>query len=40
VGFAADWDEIAQGDAARALAVDAMRNTSYALHHLAQGPER
>jgi hypothetical protein len=40
VGFAADWDELAQGDGVRALAVDAMRNAAYALDRLAQGPER
>ena len=40
VGFAADWDEIAQGDGVRALAVDAMRNAAYALDRLAEGPER
>ena len=40
VGFAADWDELAQGEGTRALAVDAMRNAAYALDRLAQGPER
>jgi hypothetical protein len=40
VGFAADWDELAQGDGTRALAVDAMRNAAYALDRLAAGPER
>ena len=40
VGFAADWDEIAQGDGVRALAVDAMRNAAYALDRLAERPER
>ena len=40
VGFAADWDEIAQGEGARALAVDAMRNAAYALRRLAGTPER
>ena len=40
VGFAADWDELAQGDGVRALAVDAMRNAAYALERLAGGPER
>ena len=41
VGFAMDWDELAQGgDAARALAVDAMRNAAYALDQLAETPDR
>jgi hypothetical protein len=40
VGFAADWDELAQGDGTRALAVDSMRNAAYALDKLAEGPER
>jgi hypothetical protein len=40
VGFAADWDELAQGDGTRALAVDAMRNAAYALGNLASAPER
>jgi hypothetical protein len=40
VGFAADWEELAQGDGTRALAVDSMRNAVYALDRLAQGPER
>ena len=40
VGFAADWDELAQGDGVRALAVDAMRNAAYALGRLASSPER
>jgi hypothetical protein len=40
VGFAANWDELAQGDGTRALAVDSMRNAAYALHRLAAGPER
>jgi hypothetical protein len=40
VGFAADWDDLAQGDSARALAIDAMRNAAYALDRLAGGPER
>ena len=40
IGFAADWEELAQGDGVRALAVDAMRNAAYALGRLASGPER
>lgn len=40
VGFAADWDELTQGDGVRALAVDAMRNAAYAIGKLASGPER
>ena len=40
VGFAADWEDLAQGDGVRALAVDAMRNTAYALGKLASAPER
>jgi hypothetical protein len=40
VGFIADWEELAQGDGVRALAVDAMRNAAYALDRLARGPER
>jgi Domain of unknown function (DUF4908) len=40
IGFVADWDELSQGDGVRALAVDAMRNASYALQRLAAGPER
>jgi uncharacterized protein DUF4908 len=40
VGFAADWEELAQGEGVRALAVDAMRNAAYALGRLASGPER
>lgn len=40
VGFAADWEELAQGEGVRALAVDAMRNAAYALGMLASGPER
>jgi hypothetical protein len=40
VGFAADWEELAQGDGVRALAVDAMRNAAYALGKLASAPER
>jgi hypothetical protein len=40
VGFAADWEELAQGDGVRALAVDAMRNAAYALGTLASSPER
>jgi hypothetical protein len=40
VGFAADWDELAQGDGVRALAVDSIRNAAYALGRLASGPER
>lgn len=40
VGFAADWDELVQGEGTRALAVDSMRNAAYALDRLAEGPER
>ena len=40
VGFAADWDELSQGDGVRALAVDSMRNAAYALDRLAETPER
>ena len=37
VGFAADWEDLAQGEGVRALAVDAMRNAAYALGRLASG---
>jgi hypothetical protein len=40
VGIAADWDGIAQSDTARALSVDAMRNATYAVRMLAEGPDR
>jgi hypothetical protein len=40
IGFAADWDALAHSESARALAVDAMRNTAYALHAAAKGPKR
>ncbi len=40
IGFAADWDELAQGNGTRALAVDAMRNAAYALDRLAETPQR
>jgi hypothetical protein len=40
IGFAADWDELAQSDSSRALAVDAMRNAAYALRTLAAASER
>ena len=40
VGFAADWEELTQGDGARALAVDAMRNAAYAIGNLASSPDR
>jgi hypothetical protein len=34
VGFAADWDVLARNDGLRALAVDSMRNATYALERL------
>jgi hypothetical protein len=40
IGFAAEWDDLAQSDGARALAVDAMRNAGYALNRLAATSER
>lgn len=40
IGFAADWDELAQMERVRALAVDAMRNAAYALGRLSATPER
>jgi hypothetical protein len=40
VGFAADWTEMEQGEGARALAVDAMRNAAYALERMPPGPHR
>jgi hypothetical protein len=39
IGFAADWDAIAQDDGVRGLAVDAMRNVAYALAKLGASPE-
>lgn len=40
VGFVADWEDLAQGDGARALAVDAMRNAAYAIGNLGGSPDR
>jgi hypothetical protein len=40
VGFAADWDELAQSDTVRELVCDALRNASYALEQAATGPKR
>jgi hypothetical protein len=34
VGFAANWDLLQREDAVRALAVDSMRNATYALEEL------
>jgi hypothetical protein len=39
VGFAADWDRISRGNRTRALAIDSMRNATYALAELAETPE-
>jgi hypothetical protein len=40
IGFAADWDRIAQSDTLRALICDAMRNATYALEEIAKGSKR
>ena len=40
VGFAADWEELAQSDAIRALTCAALRNVGYALEQAAGGPKR
>jgi len=39
VGFAANWDRVSRGNRARTLAVDSMRNASYALAELSATPE-
>jgi hypothetical protein len=39
IGFAADWDAMAQDDVVRALAVDSMRNAAYALARLGASPD-
>jgi hypothetical protein len=40
VGFAADWDLLAQNESARALGCDSMRNATYALQHAAKTEKR
>lgn len=40
IGFAADWDVLAQSSGVRDLVCDAMRNTTYALEQVATGPAR
>jgi len=40
VGFAADWDNLAQSDELRALGCDAMRNVTYALKDLVKAGRR
>ncbi len=42
VGFTANWDDLmgADGQDARPLAVDSMRNAAYALSQIAKGPKR
>jgi Domain of unknown function (DUF4908) len=40
VGFAADWDKLAQSDELRALGCDAMRNVAYALKDVAKTGRR
>jgi len=39
VGFAANWERISRGNHVRALAVDSMRNASYALTELSANRE-
>ena len=40
IGFAADWDRLAQSDTLRALICDAMRNATYALEQIAKSNKR
>jgi hypothetical protein len=40
VGFAADWDKLAQSDGLRTLGCDAMRNVAYALKDVAKTGRR
>jgi len=40
IGFAADWDQMAQSAILRALGCDAMRNVTYALKELAKTGRR
>jgi hypothetical protein len=40
IGFAADWDRLAQSDTLRALICDAMRNATYALEGIAKSSKR
>jgi hypothetical protein len=40
IGFAADWDRIAQSDLLRGLMCDAMRNATYALQEIAKSKKR
>ena len=40
VGFAADWDRLAQSDELRVLGCDAMRNVAYALKDVAKTGRR
>lgn len=40
IGFAADWDVLAESSGVRELVCDAMRNTTYALEQVATGPAR
>jgi hypothetical protein len=40
IGFAADWNVLADSSGIRELVCDAMRNTTYALEQVAMGPAR
>jgi hypothetical protein len=40
IGFAADWDGLAQSDVLRALSCDAMRNATYAVEEVAKTAKR
>ena len=40
IGFAADWDNLAQSDMLRGLICDAMRNAAYALEDVAKSAKR
>lgn len=40
VGFAADWDDLAQSENDRQLGCDSMRNATYALQHVAKTEKR
>jgi hypothetical protein len=40
IGFAADWNVLADSAGVRELVCDAMRNTTYALQQVATGPTR
>ena len=40
IGFAADWNVLADSAVVRELVCDAMRNTTYALEQVATGPAR